>query len=530
MVDLQEPTPTGAARDRPRRVVIVGAGFAGLTAAKALGGGTRRTSGVQVTLVDRHDHHTFTPFLYQVATALLEPSGAAHPIRSLIRGLPNVEFRLAEVTGVNFALRRVETDRRPIGYDYLIVAAGAVNDYFHNTDIAARSFELNNLDAAQALRNQVLSCFEAATWATGPAERARQLTFAVVGGGPTGVEFSAALSVLVAEMVPKDFPAIALDEVHIVLIEGSKSPLASFAPDLQDKASDALRGRGVRVESSALVTDVDEAGLTLKDGRRIEAATVVWAAGVRANPLAGCFPATGSHGRVIVGPTLQIERHPEVFVVGDAAEIPGPKGALPMVVQVAIQSGRRAAASILASEAGKPAKPFSYRDLGSMAVLGRGDAVAQIHRLHLSGLPGWLAWLGLHIVRTNGLQAKATVLLDWVSGLLFADRPVRLITGPAPPGTARSDPPATDVAPVAAEPATPKKPVAPVRADLPSVNVANADRYGRVAALAWWSQDYPGLRKPPGPLTPAERRRQRIERLRHLLSGDKSKTTGDSRL
>jgi len=544
------PAGTEAGHGGPPRVVIVGAGFAGLTAAKALADRGRHSSGVQVTLVDRHDHHTFTPFLYQVATALLEPSGAAHPVRSLIGGLSNVEFRLAEVTGFNFTLRRVETDRGPIAYDYLIVAVGAVNDYFHNADIAARSFGLNDLGAAQALRNQALSCFEAATWATDPVERACQLTFAVVGGGPTGVEFSAALSVLVAEMAGKDFPGISPDEPTIVLIEGSKSPLASFAPDLKGHALDALVARGVHVESSALVTDVDNTGLILKDGRRIEAATVIWAAGVRASPLAGCFPATATHGRVIVGPSLQVERHPEVFVVGDAAEIQGRKGALPMLVQVAIQSGRHAAASVLALQAGKTIKTFSYRDLGTMAVLGRGDAVAQIHRLHLRGLPGWLAWLGLHIMRTNGLQTKATVLVDWVSGLLFADRPVRLITGPAPPPSPQSDGPQADAVQAhapqsdAEQPGTPPPdheqrtagsaiPTAravPARADLPSVSVANAHRYGRVAALAWWSQDYPGLRAPPEPETSREQRRRRVERLRHLLSGDKSKTTGDGRL
>ncbi len=425
--------PTHADRERIPHVVVVGAGFAGLTAAKALADRPHRPAGVRVTLVDRRDYHTFTPFLYQVATALLEPSGAAHPVRALIRGLSNVEFRLAEVSGVDFALRRVESDRGPIGYDYLIVAAGAVNDYFHNADIATHSFKLNDLDAAQALRNQILSCFEAAIWAADPTERSRQLTFAVVGGGPTGVEFSAALSILVSEMVGRDFPTISAGEPSIVLIEGSKAPLSSFAPDLQDKAGVALAARGVRVESSALVVDADDEGVTLKDGRRIEAATVVWAAGVRASSLAGCFPATGSHGRVIVGHSLQVERHPEVFVVGDAAEIPGRRGSLPMLVQVAIQSGRRAAASVLALSEGSPTTTFAYRDLGTMAVLGRGDAVAQIGRLHLSGVPGWLAWLGLHIARTNGLQTKATVLLNWVSGFVFADRPVRLITGPAPP-------------------------------------------------------------------------------------------------
>ena len=512
-------TPAAARRAETSRVVIVGAGFAGLAAAKALADRHGQSSGVHVTLVDRHDYHVFTPFLYQVATALLEPTGAAQPIRALIRGLRNVEFRLTEVSGVNFSLQQVESDRGPIGYDYLILAAGAVTDFFHNPDVAAHSFGLKDLGAAQGLKNQILSCFEAASWTTDPRERARQLTFAVVGGGPTGVEFSAALSLLVAQMVGRDFRTISSHECTIFLIEGSTSPLTSFAPDLQDKACRALRTRGIRIESDALVVHVDEHGLVLKGGRRIAAATVVWAAGVRANPLAGCFPAAGSHGRVIVGPTLQVERNPEVFVVGDTAEIPGRQGTLPMLSPVAIQSGRHAARSVLALSQGRLATTFRYHDLGTMAVLGRGDAVAQIGGVHLSGLPGWLAWLGVHIARTSGLQVKATVALSWVSGFVFADRPIRLITGPTLPQAA-----VPEIHRPVVEPVNPSVPAPPRRADLPSVNVANADRWGRVAALAWWSQDYPGRRAKPEKKTVSEIRRNRLIRWRHKLTGDKAST------
>jgi len=499
------------------RVVVVGAGFAGLAAVKALAGRQRQPSGVEVTLVDQHNYHVFTPFLYQVATALLEPTGAAHPLRRLIRRLPDVEFRLAEVNGFNFSLRRVESNQGPIEYDYLIVAAGAVNDYFHNADGATKTFSLNHLDSAQELRNHILSCFEAAVWVTDLVERSRLLTFAVVGGGPTGVEFSAALSVLVHEMVERDFAAIAGAEPKVVLVEGSTAPLTSFAPDLQDKAMRALQARGVQIESTALVVAADKGGLVLKDGRRIASATVVWAAGVRANPLADCFPATGSHGRVIVGPTLQVERHPEVFVVGDSAEIPGRRGALPMLAPVAIQSGRHAAHSVLALSNGQTATAFRYRDLGTLAVLGRGDAVAQIGRVHLSGMSGWLAWLGVHVARANSWQTRATVMLDWVSGLVFTDRPVRLITRPTVQATS-SD---TEAYPPDAR-TEPLRAVTFARADLPSVNVANTHRWGRVAALAWWSQDYPGLRPEPTRQKGMAALRGRALRLRHVVTGDKS--------
>jgi NADH dehydrogenase len=283
-----------------------------------------------------------------------------------------------------------------------------------------------------------------------------------------------------------------------------------------------LAAKGVQVEPNAKVADADGTGLTLDGGRRIKAATVVWAAGVRATPLAATLPATGSNGRVIVNPALQVERHPEVFVVGDMAEIPAKAGPLPMLAPVAIQSGRHAARQILRLCAGKEPTPFQYRDLGTMAALGRGDAVAQVGRLHLDGLEGWLAWLGLHIVPTVGLQAKVTVVADWVSGFLFADRPVRLITGP---DQSRQVP--TKLA--GPEPATAQVPMARAKVDLPSVSVANANRWGRVAALAWWGQAYPGLRKEPEEPHGLEALRQRAEKLRHELTGDKSQTEGNYR-
>lgn len=495
------------------RVVVVGAGFAGLAAARAMAGGHGRGR-VQVTLLDRHNHHVFTPFLYQVATALLEPSGAAQPVRALTRRLGGVEVRLAEVSGVDLTRRVVETNRGDVPYDYLIPAAGSENDFFGHPELAVHTYGLNDLGQALALRNRVLSSFEAAAWATDPAERARLLTVAVVGGGPTGVELSAALAVLVGEMVGRDFPAIGHGEPRVVLVEASGEPLPSFAPGLRRAASEALGGRGIEVRSGARATGADERGLALEGGERIEAATVVWAAGVRANPLARSLPATGSHRRAIVGPTLQVERHPEVFVVGDLAQIPGPAGPLPMVAQVAIQSGRHAARSVLGMAAGRAPGPFRYRDLGSMAVLGRGGAVAEVGPLHLSGTLGWLAWLGLHIARIMGLRAKASVVLAWASGFIFADRPVRLIAGPEHRVEAsQSEPP-----PAAREPQVPP------RADLPSVSVSNANRWGRRAALAWWSQDYPGLRPEPPRETGLAGLRGRATRLRHVLTGDKSRT------
>jgi NADH dehydrogenase len=500
---------------RPQ-VVIVGGGFAGLAAAKALADKPWHRSLVDVTMVDRHNHHVFTPFLYQVATALLEPSGVAQPIRSLIRKLPNVEFRLATVTGFDVTLRRVNTDRGPIPYDYLILAAGAVSDHFGNTDVAMHSLGLNDLGEALALRNHLLGCFEAANWAAEPARRAQLLTFAVVGGGPTGVEFAASLAVLIKAMVARDFPGIDAGEPRIVLIEASDAPLGSFAAVLQRAAADELGARGIDVHSGTKVVDIDAHGLATADGRRIDAATVVWTAGVRANALADALPVTGSHARVVVGQTLQVNRHPEVFVVGDMAQIPARAGSLPMLAQVAIQSGRHAARSVLALAAGGEATPFHYRDLGIMATLGRGSAVAQITGLRLSGTAGWLAWLGVHMARTVGPEAKARVLLGWVYGFVFADRPIRLITGPGRP--------AVPIRTLKEERARPAGgPLA--RVDLPSVNVGNANEFGRLAAYAWWIQDLPGRRPPPAPPPgPLRRVKTKVVKVRHEAFGIRSQT------
>jgi NADH dehydrogenase len=516
---------------RPK-VVIVGGGFAGLAAAKALADRAWHRAMVDVTVVDRNDHHVFTPFLYQVATALLEPSGAAQPIRSLLRRLPNVDFRLATVTGFDAVLRRVDTDRGPLSYDYLILAAGAANDYFHNADVAAHSLGLNNLGEALALRNHILACFEAACWADEPARRARLLTFAVVGGGPTGVEFSAALAVLIRQMAARDFPGIGVGEPRIVLIEGSDAPLGSFAAELQRAAAAGLAAKGIEIRSGTKVADVDPGGLTMVGGGRIDASTVVWAAGVRASVLAEELPVAGSHGRVAVSPTLQVSRRPEVFVVGDMAEIPGRAGPLPMLAQVAIQSGREAARSVLAQCAGGRAKPFRYRDLGTMATVGRGDAVAQIGPVQLSGRAGWLAWLGVHIARIVGPEAKATVLLNWVSGFVFSDRPVRMISGPSrpigPPSRELSGGNGAEQLAIGTNSTAEAK--APPRVDLPSVNVGNANDYGRRAAHAWWTQDLPGRQPPPEPAPGLVKRlKARRVKLRHEVFGIKSQTEDNYR-
>ncbi|MFJ9590714.1 NAD(P)/FAD-dependent oxidoreductase [Streptomyces acidicola] len=409
-------------------VVIVGAGFAGLAAAKAL-----HRADVQVTMVDQHDYHTFTPFLYQVATALLEPDAAAYPVRAKVRRLGNVSFRLAAVTGVDLDTKVVDTDQGGLPYDYLVLAAGAVNAYFGHSEIAEHSLGLNDLPEALQLRNAILARFEAAAWTDDPAERARLLSFAVVGGGPTGTEFAGALAELVTGTLTRDFPGLDRSEVTITLAEASRHPLSVFPSPLPAAADRALRRKGVQIRSGTMVTEVDNTGLRLNDGTTVPAATVVWAAGVRAAHLADSLGLRlGSHERISVTPTLQVDGHPEVFAVGDFAEISQPDAGqpLPMLAPVAIQSGRQAARNINALLRGDIPQPFRYKDLGSMATIGRGFAVADIGSVQLSGQPGFMAWLVAHIALIAGMRTRWLVLSNWVSGYLFRNRPVRLIVGP----------------------------------------------------------------------------------------------------
>jgi NADH dehydrogenase len=404
------------------RVVIVGAGFGGIAVAHAL-----RSAPVETVLVDRHNFHTFNPFLYQVATALLEPAEVAQPTRSLLRKIPNADFRMARVTHLATGERTVHTDHGAIAYDYLVLAAGSVNNYFGHPRIAECALGLNDLGEALLLRNRILAACEKAVWTDDPEERRRLLTFVVVGGGPTGVEFAGSLAELVYGVLERDFRDLDLDQARLVLVEGSDLPLPPFAPKLQEAAARGLRRRGVEIVAGH-VSEVADGTVRLGDGRELEAGTVVWAAGVRAEPLVEELGLElGSQRRVPVTPTLQLPDHPEVLAVGDLAEIQSNGRPLPMLAQVAIQSGAHAGRTIEALLAGRQPKPFRYRNLGTMATIGRYDAVAQLGALRLRGLIGWLAWVFVHILRTVGIRARLSVMLNWVTAYVLLDRPVRLL-------------------------------------------------------------------------------------------------------
>ena len=407
---------------RPR-VVIAGAGFGGLTCARAL-----KHAPVDVLLVDRNNYHLFTPLLYQVASALLDPSEIARPVRQLIRPLPNADFLEAAITGVDFEGRRLLTDHGPLPYDYLVLATGAQTDYFGNRSLAQHAMGLKDLDEGLAIRNRILARFEEAEWTDDPDRRRSLLSFAVVGGGPTGVEMAGAISELIRLVLRKDYRGLDIKEVRVVLIEAASYLLAAFVPSLREAARRSLQDKGIEVMLNTKVDSVTDSSVVLGDGRRIEVSTIIWTAGVKASDLGR---ATGAHllrqARIQVDPTLQVPGHPVVFVIGDLAGSGDGNDRLPMLIPVAMQAGRHVAASIADMASGGGARAFRYKDPGIMATIGRNSAVAQLGWLHLSGFPGWVMWLTVHLINVVSFRSKVVVLVNWAWEYLFYDRPVRII-------------------------------------------------------------------------------------------------------
>jgi NADH dehydrogenase len=381
--------PIGA---RPS-AVIVGAGFGGLRVARGLS-----RAPVDVTILDRHNYHTFVPLLYQVATAGLEPEEFAQPIRRILRAVPNVRFRLDTVTGVDLDRRTITTNTGELRYDYLVLAAGSATNYF-GQDLAQVTSALRDLDDAERLRDQVLGTFEAASVAEDPTRRRQLMTLVVVGGGPTGVELAGALAELRRHVLPRDYPDLDLSCARILLLEATDRILAGMAPGLQAKAQAKLSELGVEIRLRAPVADADANSVTLGSGEVIAAGAVMWVAGMRAPPLAEAVPtAKDSAGRLMVSKTLSLPGHPEVYAVGDMVHVGGPETQpYPMLAPVAIQQGTLVAGNILRRLAGQPQKRFVYKDRGTMVTIGRNAAVALLrpaakwlHRLAdmANGAPG----------------------------------------------------------------------------------------------------------------------------------------------
>jgi NADH:ubiquinone reductase (H+-translocating) len=409
------------------KVVIVGAGFGGLRAARVMAG-----SQTEVLVIDRNNYHTFFPLLYQVAAAELEPEDIIYPVRSIFRGKQHLDLHIDEVTGVDLEKRLVKTMNHVFPYDYLVLAPGSTAHFFGVEGASKYAFQLKTLEDAIALRNHILFRFERALLETEQEKRKQMLTFAVIGGGPTGVEFTGALAELIRGPLSKDYPALDFKEVRLLLLEAADHLLPGLPERLQVYALKRLQKMGVTVRLGAGVTRITPGDLTLKDGTVIALETAIWTAGVR-----GALPAQTvalpflHNGQVQVLPTLQVPGHPEIYVVGDLARIDEEGQPMGMMATVAIQEGEMAARNILRQIIGRAPAAFHYQDLGTLAVIGRNAAAVHLLRRDFTGFFAWLLWLSVHIYRLIGFRNRLLVLIDWAWDYLFFERGVRLIM-PAP--------------------------------------------------------------------------------------------------
>src|SRR5216684_6210992 len=408
-------------------IVVVGAGFGGLSAAHSLAG-----AAADITVIDRRNYHLFQPLLYQVATAGLSPAQIASPIRAILRKAANVRVMLGKVSGVDKRRRTVTVEEREIPYDYLVLATGARHSYFGRNEWEGAAPGLKKIDDATDIRRRILTAFENAEAAETHEARRRFLTFVVIGGGPTGVEMAGAIAELARVALRHDFRNIDPREARIVLVEAGPRVLPAFPPALSQAAHKSLERLGVEIRLGTPVTQCDEGGVTIGEDR-LEAATIIWGAGVAASSAADWLGVEKDRvGRVVVGPDLTLPGHPEIFVIGDTAHVVGDHGRpLPGLAPVAKQQGAYVARALRARLIGKPAPgPFRYRDLGTMATIGRRAAVADFGWIKLSGTLAWLMWGLIHVSFLVGFRNRLVVILDWLWSYMTFQSGARLITGP----------------------------------------------------------------------------------------------------
>ncbi len=405
-------------------VVIVGAGFGGLRAARIL-----RNAPVHITLIDKNNYHLFQPLLYQVATAGITPDEIAYPIRKTIQNQKNIDFILAEVKSVDFTNKHINTSAGDIPYDYLILAIGGQTNYFGLNSVAEKAIGLKDLDDAVEARNHILNIFEKAVQQKDPDIRRAMLTFVIVGGGPTGVESAGALSELIRLVLIKDYPSLNIKDVRILLLEALDKLLAPFPEHLREYASKVLWNKHIEVRFGAGVIDFDGQKVTLKGGEIIPAYTLLWTAGIRIANLANFLGVQQTRqGRIIVEPTLQILQHPDVYIIGDAAYLEDDNGKpLPMVATVAMQQAKTATKNILLAMRSQPQRNFTFEDPGSLATIGRRSAVAAIGRFEFGGPLAWFMWSVVHVYQLIGFRNRIMVLINWAWDYFLYDRAVRLI-------------------------------------------------------------------------------------------------------
>jgi NADH dehydrogenase len=414
-------------------VAIVGAGFGGLNAAKAL-----KNIDVDVTVIDKRNFHLFQPLLYQVATGALSPGEIAAPIRAVLSRNGNTRVLLGEVTGIDAAARRLTlADGGTVDYDTLIVAAGSTDNYFGHAEWAQFAPGLKSVENATEIRRRILIAFENAERTADPAKRKAFLTFVIIGGGATGVEMAGAISEIARDTLKRDFRSIDSRDAEVVLVEGLQRVLSTYPEDLSVKAEDQLHKLGVHTLTHATVTEIDAEGVVVKTGdetTRIETRTVIWAAGVRASPLGKLLAEqTGAEmdrgGRVAVGPDCSLRGHPEILAIGDLANFTQDGKPLPGVASVGIQMGPYAAKVIESRLRGETYRPFHYWNKGNMATIGRAAAIAEIGGLHFGGVVAWLLWLFVHLMYLVGFQNRIVVMMQWVYAYVTMNRGARLITG-----------------------------------------------------------------------------------------------------
>lgn len=405
------------------RVVIIGAGFAGLWAARALS-----RADVHVTLIDRNNYHTFLPLLYQVAAAELKPEDISYPVRGLVRGLKNAEFLMDCVNTIDPVARTIHTTRLTLSYDYLIIGVGSTSNYYGIPGALEHTLPLKTLEDGAAIRNHFLGRLERAAYEKDRAKRLSLLTFVIVGGGPTGVEYAGALAELVYGPIVKDYPQIDTKEISIIVLEGLPKLLNNMPDTICTYTRNKLETMGIHVRVNAQVTSIDQDHVFLKDNTKIATHTVVWTAGVKGIAAASQWGMQLSRdGRIMVKPTLQTEGYDNIYVAGDLAAFLHNGKPLPTIAPVAVQEGRAAGRNIIRQIQGQPLVPFAYKDRGAMVTIGRNAAVAYIGGRSFTGFIAWLLWLAVHIFNLIGIPNRLVVMLEWAMDYFFLERVVRLI-------------------------------------------------------------------------------------------------------
>jgi NADH:ubiquinone reductase (H+-translocating) len=406
-------------------VVIIGAGFGGLEAARKLA-----NAPVQITVLDRHNYHLFQPLLYQVAIAGLVPSQIAYPLRTIFRRQKNVSFQMEEVSSIDFNSRYIKANGSVIAYDYLILAVGGQTNFFGMHTVENNAFQLKSIENAIRTRNHLLKMLEEASREVDVERRRALLTFVVVGGGPTGVETAGALAELIIHVMAKDYPYMDLHDVCVLLLEAAPSVMMTYPEELRKATNKLLRSKNVEIRANTRLIDYNGRQVTLGDGTHINTYTLIWTAGVRSAEITDRLGVQQAAGRrVRVETTLQLPQHPEVFVIGDAAYVEDEHGQpLPMLATVAQQQANAAAHNLRRILKGQQPKPFHYKDPGLLATIGRNAAVARIWGLSFSGFIAWVIWVVLHIYRLIGFRNRLLVMINWAWDYVFYENQVRLIT------------------------------------------------------------------------------------------------------